>query len=86
MGALSIPNFPDDVHDRRRALADRAGVSVEVVVQQILEEASNEPERKLAPNEVKAWVQSLYQGNLPKNAVDELLRERRALAKQEFNA
>jgi hypothetical protein len=85
MGALNIPNFPDDVHERLRERVARAGVSVEAVARRILEEASNEPVQKMSPNEVKTWIQSLYLGNLPKNVVDELLSGRQALAEQELN-
>jgi plasmid stability protein len=76
MAVLNIRNLPDDVHARLRLRAAQAGRSMEAEARLIIAQAvAVEPEVGVA--ELQALVSRLYGANRPRNAVDELIAERR---------
>jgi hypothetical protein len=83
MAVLTIRNLPDEVRDRLRLRAARAGTSMEAEVRAILVRASSEPPETESSESVQDWVESLYAGNPPGDAVGDLIRERREEAVRE---
>lgn len=82
MATLTIRNLPDDVRDRLRIRAARAGVSMEAEVRSILIRASiGTPE---TAGSLQAWVDDLYGPRRPKGVVDALVEERRSEATREL--
>lgn len=77
MAALTIRNLPDEVRDRLRQRAARAGRSMEAEIRAILTQASLEDGQRESAEALQAWVVELYGSRKPKGVVDELIAERR---------
>lgn len=77
MATLTIRNLPDEVRQRLRMRAARAGRSMEAEVRAILCQASNEAAPTETPESLQAWVDSLYGQQKPSGVVDDLINERR---------
>ena len=86
MAVLTIRNLPDEVRDRLRLRAARAGTSMEAEVRAILIRASAEQPESESSEALQDWVESLYAGNCPGDAVGDLIRERREEAGREREA
>ena len=80
MATLTIRNLPDEVRDRLRLRAARAGTSMEAEAREILVRASAEPLEKLSAKSLQKWVDGLYGERRPADAAGELVRERRSEA------
>ena len=83
MAVLTIRNLPDEVRDRLRLRAARAGPSMEAEVRAILTRASAEIPDRESGKLLQDWVDELYAGGRPSDAGGDLLRERRAEADRE---
>lgn len=83
MAVLTIRNLPDEVRDRLRQRAARAGHSMEAEVRAILVSASAEPAQRKSAEVLRDWVRKHYGPNLPKNVVDDFIAERRREAERE---
>ena len=89
MATLNIRNLPDDVHRRLRLRAAEHGRSMEAEARAILAAAIAAPppgatESGLEKAErLQAFIDKLYGDRKPKNAVDELIAERRREAARE---
>lgn len=83
MAALTIRNLPDEVRDRLRLRAARAGTSMEAEVRAILIRASAELPESESSESLQDWVDKLYAGKRPDDAVGDLIRERRDQATRE---
>jgi hypothetical protein len=83
MAVLTIRNLPDEVRDRLRLRAARAGTSMEAEVRAILIRASAELPESESGESLQDWVDALYAGNRPENSVDDLIRDRRDEARRE---
>ncbi|HEX7070750.1 MAG TPA: Arc family DNA-binding protein [Rhodothermales bacterium] len=83
MASLTIRNLPDDVHERLRLRAARAGRSMEAEIRAILTEASLTESRRESAEALQAWVDKLYGKRKPKGVVDDLIAERRREASSE---
>ena len=83
MASLTIRNLPDDVRERLRLRAARAGRSMEAEIRAILTEASLAENRRDSAEALQAWVDKLYGKKRPKGVVDELIAERRREASSE---
>ncbi len=83
MATLTIRNVPEEVRERLRLRAARAGRSMEAEVRAILEAATLEEEARLAAGALQDWVAGLYGGRPPQGAADELIAERRRAAREE---
>jgi plasmid stability protein len=83
MAVLTIRNLPDEVRERLRRRAARAGHSMEAEVRAILARASAEPEQRKSAEVLRDWVRKHYGPNLPKNVVDDFIAERRREAERE---
>jgi len=83
MAVLTIRNLPDEVRDRLRLRAAKAGRSMEAEVRDILARASLESAEKKSPEEIQNWVKDLYANRKPENVVDDLIRDRRREAASE---
>ncbi|MGH8161166.1 MAG: FitA-like ribbon-helix-helix domain-containing protein [Gammaproteobacteria bacterium] len=83
MAVLTVRNLPDEVRDRLRQRAARAGHSMEAEVRDILVRASVEPERRRSAEALRDWVKEHYGPNPPKNVVDDFIAERRREAERE---
>ena len=83
MAVLTIRNLPEEVRDRLRLRAAKAGRSMEAEVREILARATRETSEKPDPAALQAWVAQLYGQNKPKGVVDELIRDRRKEADSE---
>lgn len=77
MAVLTIRNLPDEVRERLRLRAARAGRSMEAEVRAILTEASVGDERRASAEALQKRVDELYGGAKPEGVVDDLIRERR---------
>lgn len=77
MATLTIRNLPDEVRQRLRMRAARAGRSMEAEVRAILCQASNEGAPTETPESLQAWVDKLYGQQKPSGVVDDLINERR---------
>ncbi|MCC5885082.1 MAG: Arc family DNA-binding protein [Gammaproteobacteria bacterium] len=83
MAVLTIRNLPDEVRDRLRLRAARAGKSMEAEVREILIQASVEPSENLTGRSLQDWVDELYGGQRPADAVSDLIEGRRREAKRD---
>lgn len=83
MASLTIRNLPDDVRERLRLRAARAGRSMEAEIRAILTEASLAESRRESAEALQAWVDKLYGKRKPKGVVDDLIAERRREASSE---
>lgn len=83
MAVLTIRNLPDEVCDRLRLRAVRAGTSMEAEARAILIQASGELPSEESTESLQDWVDGLYGGNRPGDPVGELIRERRDEAARE---
>lgn len=77
MAALTIRNLPDEVRDRLRQRAARAGRSMEAEIRAILTRASLEVGQRESAQALQSWVAELYGRNKPTDVVDALITERR---------
>lgn len=80
MAVLTIRNLPDEVRDRLRLRAARAGTSMEAEVRAILIRASTESPQGESAESLQDWVDEIYAGNPPADAVGDLIRDRRTEA------
>ena len=83
MAVLTIRNLPDEVRDRLRLRAAKAGRSMEAEVRAILTKAGFEEPGRESSQALQIWVDRLYQGKKPSGVVDELIGERRREASSE---
>ena len=83
MAVLTIRNLPDEVRDRLRLRAARAGTSMEAEVRAILIRASADLPESESGDSLQEWVDALYAGNRPHDAVGALIRDRREEAGRE---
>ena len=84
MATLNIRNLPDEVHRRLRVRAAEHGRSMEAEARAILAAATATPEPALEKaKRLQEFVDKLYGDRKPKNAVDELIAERRREAARE---
>ncbi len=82
MAILNIRNLPEEVHARLRVRAARNGRSMEAEARAILAEACG----RAAPADASSlpgWVDRLYGGEKPADAVERLIAERRREARRE---
>ena len=85
MATLNIRRLPDDVHAKLRVRAAKAGRSMEAEARMILTEAVQQLEPKpvdLAG--LRAFMERLYGGKLPRGVVDDLIADRRREARHEL--
>lgn len=91
MATLTIRNLPDEVHAALRVRAAQAGRSMEeearVLIAQAVANENVSDEALRADVEARvakaqAIVREMFGGELPKDAVDEFLAERRAAAER----
>ena len=83
MAVLTIRNLPDEVRDRLRLRAAKAGRSMEAEVRAILTQAGFEEMEKESGQALQLWVDRIYRGKKPVGVVDELIKERRREARSE---
>ena len=83
MAVFKIRGLPDEVRDRLRLRAAKAGRSTEAEVRAILVEASLAEERRASGAALQEWVDRLYGAEKPAGVVEELIQERRREAKSE---
>ena len=83
MAVLTIRNLPEEVRNRLRLRAAKAGRSMEAEVREILAQATRETSQKPDPEALQAWVTQIYGQNKPEGVVDELIRDRRKEADSE---
>jgi len=77
MATLTIRNIPDEIRDRLRERAARAGRSMEAELRRIVEEAALAADQARSARALQEWVDEIYGGDKPRKVVDELLAERR---------
>jgi antitoxin FitA len=82
MAVVNIRNLPDEVRDRLRVRAAKAGRSMEAEARAILAAACAE-ETDRSPGELAQWVERLYLGKKPSGVVADLIAERRREARRE---
>lgn len=82
MAVVNIRNLPDEVRDRLRVRAARAGRSMEAEARAILTAACGE-ERDRSAGDLAEWVDRLYHRKKPKRVVADLIAERRREARRE---
>jgi plasmid stability protein len=83
MATLTIRNLPDEVRERLRLRAAKAGRSMEAEVRALLIEASLTEDRHASAEALQAWVDELYGSRKPNGVVDDLIAERRREAASE---
>lgn len=83
MATVTIRNLPEEVRQRLRRRAARAGRSMEAEMRLILAEASMAEERHVSAETLRSWVDRLYDGRKPVGVVDDLIAERRRQAASE---
>ncbi len=83
MASLTIRNLPDEVRERLRLRAAKAGRSMEAEIRAILTEASLAETRRGSAEALQAWVDELYGNKKPEGVVDDLIAERRREAASE---
>ena len=83
MAVLTIRNLPEEVRDRLRLRAAKAGRSMEAEVRAILTEISLADEARVSAKALQDWVDRLYNGHKPEAVVDALIAERRREAASE---
>ncbi len=77
MAVLTIRNVPEEVRDRLRLRAARAGRSMEAEIRAILTQASLSDESRESAEALQNFVDGLYGGEKPSGVVDEMIGERR---------
>lgn len=80
MATLSITDLPDTVHAQLRLKAARNGRSMEAEARAILTEACSRTTEAVTTEDLQGLVDSMYEDDRPKSAVDELIAARRAEA------
>ncbi len=83
MAVLTIRNVPEEVRDRLRLRAARAGRSMEAEIRAILTQASLSDESRESAEALQNFVEGLYGGEKPSGVVDEMIGERRREALNE---
>ena len=83
MAVLTIRNVPEEIRDRLRLRAAKAGRSVEAEVRAILAGASSRDEAAKPASSLREWVDRLYGKRKPLRVVDALIADRRKEAKSE---
>jgi plasmid stability protein len=83
MAALSIRNLPDDVRNRLRVRAAKAGRSMEAEAREILVAAVATADPSVDFQGVQEAVSKLYKGRKPRGVVKALITERRKEAAKE---
>ena len=83
MATLNIRNLPDAVHARLRMQAARAGRSMEAEAREIIAGACRGTTDQNGLDELQALVDRLYDRQLPKGVVEDLIEDRRREAEQE---
>lgn len=83
MAVLNIRSIPEEVRERLRMRAARAGRSMEAEARIILAEACSCDDKARPAADLQAWVTALYQGKKPRGVTDALIRERRREAARE---
>jgi plasmid stability protein len=85
MVTLNIRRLPEDVHAKLRVRAAKAGRSMEAEPRMILAEAVRQPEpQPVDLAALRAFMERLYEGKLPRGVVDDLIAERRREARREL--
>lgn len=83
MATITVRNLPEEVRQRLRQRAARAGRSMEAEIRDILTHASLAEERVASAEALQEWVTGLYGGCKPTGVVDDLIAERRREADSE---
>jgi len=83
MATLTVRNLPDEVRERLRQRAARAGHSMEAEARAILTAASLAPEAAASAAALQVWVDALYGKARPTGVVNGLLADRRREAATE---
>lgn len=83
MARLNIRNLPEEVHRSLRIRAAQAGKSMEAEARDIITAAVMADSSSSSSASLQSFVQDLYQGNLPRNVVQDLIAERRQEAEKE---
>ena len=83
MAVLTIRNVPEQVRERLRLRAARAGTSMEHEARAIRARGSLEPAGERSAKGLQAWVNQLYGKRKPAKVVDELLAQRRRESRAE---
>lgn len=83
MATVTVRNLPEEVRQRLRKRAARAGRSMEAEIRLILTDASVAEDRKGSIEGLREWVDRLYDGRKPTDVVDDLITERRRQAASE---
>jgi plasmid stability protein len=76
MAVLTVRNLPDQVRDRLRLRAAKAGTRMEEQVRLILMQASLEPAEPVPARALPDWVNAPHGSNKPTGVVEDLLAER----------
>lgn len=83
MASVTVRNLPDEVRERLRRRAARAGRSMEAEIRRILVEASLAEERDRSHEGLQDWVDRLYGDRKPDGVVADLIAERRRQSRRE---
>jgi len=83
MAVLNIRNLPDEIRDRLRIRAARAGRSMEAEARAILTQSCLEDRPTESGSGLQDWVDELFGDNKPAGVVDDLIAERRREAATE---
>ena len=83
MATLNIRNLPDLTHRELRVRAARRNRSMEAEARSILVAACGPPDARVTVGDLQRMVDEMYGAEKPANAVDDLIRERRAEATHE---
>ena len=83
MATVTIRNLPEEVRQRLRKQAARAGRSMEAEIRLILTAASVAEDHQASFDGLREWVDRLYGGRKPSGVVDDLIAERRQQATPE---
>jgi plasmid stability protein len=85
MAALNIRRLPEDVHAKLRVRAAKAGRSMEAEARMILAEAVRQPgPKRVDLAALRAFMERLHEGKLPRGVADDLIAERRQEARPEL--
>ena len=82
MAVLNIRNLSNSVHKRLRIRAAQHGRSMEAEARAILTEVCGRKEMEYTAKNLPRLIVELYRGNPPKNAVEDLIAERRKEAQR----
>lgn len=83
MAVLNVRNLPEQVHRGLRQRAARHGRSMEAEARAILTEACRADTENTINEDLRAWVERLYRGQVPRSSVADLIAERRREAASE---